>query len=215
MKYLASLFIFIIVVSCNSRNDAFYTDMSGINSMEMRDLERATFAGGCFWCTEAVFERVRGVKDVISGYTGGSQENPTYKDVSYGRTNHAEAVEIYFDPDEISYRELIEIFFATHDPTTLNRQGPDIGKQYRSVVFYHQKDQKLTAQNYIKILTDKGVYSNRIVTEVTRIRKFYPAEDYHQDFYQNHPDHPYIQAIAKPKVTKFKKQFKDKLKATS
>lgn len=183
--------------------------------MEMQDLERATLAGGCFWCTEAVFERVRGVKDVISGYTGGSQENPTYKDVSYGRTDHAEAVELYFDPDEISYRELIEIFFATHDPTTLNQQGPDIGKQYRSAVFYHLEDQKLTAQNFIKILTDKGVYVNSIVTEVEPVGNFYPAEDYHQDFYQKHPDHPYIQAIAKPKVTKFKKQFKDKLKATS
>ena len=215
MKYLASLFILIIIASCNHRNDSLHAGMSSINSMEMQDLERATLAGGCFWCTEAVFERVRGVKDVISGYTGGSQENPTYKDVSYGRTDHAEAVELYFDPDEISYRELIEIFFATHDPTTLNQQGPDIGTQYRSAVFYHHEDQKLTAQNHIKILTDKGVFVNTIVTEVEPVGNFYAAEDYHQDFYQKHPDHPYIQAIAKPKVTKFKKQFKDKLKANS
>ncbi len=215
MNYFTSLFLFIIVTSCNTKNDTFHADISRINSMAMQNLEQATFAGGCFWCTEAVFERVSGVKDVISGYTGGSQGNPTYKDVSYGRTDHAEAVQMFFDPSVISYQELIEIFFATHDPTTLNRQGPDIGEQYRSGVFYHDEDQKQTAEKYITMLTNKRVYSDPIVTKVEPLSIFYPAEDYHQDYYQKHPDHPYIQAIAKPKVIKFKKQFKDKLKTNS
>ena len=162
-----------------------------------------------------MFERVRGVENVISGYTGGAQENPTYKEVSYGKTDHAEAIQMFFDPNKISYLELVEIFIATHDPTTLNRQGPDIGKQYRSAVFYHDEDQKQTAYKYIKLLTNNGTYNDPIVTELEPIEVFYPAENYHQDYYQKHPDHPYIQAIAKPKVIKFKKQFKDKLKATS
>ena len=215
MNHIASLFIFIIVTSCSNSNDSLHADISKVNAMAMQNLEQATFAGGCFWCTEAVFERVRGVEDVISGYTGGVQENPTYKEVSYGKTDHAEAVQMFFDSGKISYQELVEIFFATHDPTTLNRQGPDIGKQYRSAVFYHDEDQKQTAHKYIKLLTNNGTYSDPIVTELEPIEVFYPAENYHQDYYQNHPDHPYIQAIAKPKVIKFKKQFKDKLKANS
>ena len=215
MNYIVSLFIFIITISCNNRNDSLHADISMVNAMAMQDLEQATFAGGCFWCTEAVFERVRGVENVISGYTGGAQENPTYKEVSYGKTDHAEAVQMFFDPNKISYQELVEIFFATHDPTTLNRQGPDIGSQYRSAVFYHDEDQKQTAQKYIKLLTNNGTYNDPIVTELEPIEVFYPAENYHQDYYQIHPDHPYIQAIAKPKVIKFKKRFKDKLKANS
>lgn len=215
MNYIVSLFIFIIATSCNNRNDSLYADISGVNAMAMQDLEQATFAGGCFWCTEAVFERVRGVENVISGYTGGAQKNPTYKEVSYGKTDHAEAVQMFFDSSNISYQELVEIFFSTHDPTTLNKQGPDIGKQYRSAVFYHDVDQKQTAHKYIKLLTNNGTYNDPIVTELEPIEVFYPAENYHQDYYQKHPDHPYIQAIAKPKVIKFKKQFKDKLKANS
>jgi peptide-methionine (S)-S-oxide reductase len=215
MNYILSLFIFIIATSCNSRNDSLHADISGVNAMAMQDLEQATFAGGCFWCTEAVFERVRGVENVISGYTGGAQENPTYKEVSYGKTDHAEAIQMFFYPNKISYQELVEIFFFTHDPTTLNKQGPDIGKQYRSAVYYHDEDQKQTAQKYIKLLTNNGTYNDPIVTELEPIVVFYPAENYHQDYYQKHPDHPYIQAIAEPKVIKFKKQFKEKLKANS
>jgi len=147
----------------------------------------AIFAGGCFWCTEAVFERVVGVRDVVSGYTGGTQKNPTYKDVSYGRTDHAEAVQMYFDPKEISYQELVEIFFATHDPTTLNRQGPDRGKQYRSAVYYHDESQRKVVQSYIQLLTNRGTFQDPIVTETVAIDIFYPAEDYHQDYYQKNP----------------------------
>ncbi len=216
MNYITSLFLFTIVASCNNQIDtSLHANISGISSIVKQDLEPATFAGGCFWCTEAVFERVVGVRDVVSGYTGGTQKNPTYKDVSYGRTDHAEAVQMYFDPKEISYQELVEIFFATHDPTTLNRQGPDKGKQYRSAVYYHDVSQRKVVQSYIQLLTNRGTFQDPIVTEIAAIDIFYPAEDYHQDFYQKHPDHPYIQAIALPKVMKFKKQFKDKLKASS
>ena len=166
MNYITSLFLFIMVASCNTKTDSLHTDISSINSMVMQNLEQATFAGGCFWCTEAVFERVSGVEGVVSGYTGGAQKNPTYKEVSYGRTDHAEAVQMFFDPNQISYRELIEIFFATHDPTTLNRQGPDNGKQYRSGVFYHAEDQIQTAHKYITILSTTGVSSDPILTGV-------------------------------------------------
>lgn len=206
------IFLLLVVASCGNRSDTMHTSVSMVNSMKAQNLELATFAGGCFWCTEAVFERVQGVHDVVSGYTGGDQKNPTYKQVSYGKTDHAEAVQISFDPDQISYRELVEIFFATHDPTTLDRQGPDVGKQYRSAVYYHHQDQKQIVQAHIKILTDQGAYADPIVTQVEAIKIFYPAEDYHQDYYEKHPNNPYIQAIAKPKVKKFKQQFKEKLK---
>ncbi len=214
-KLIPILFLVVISAACTKQKESLRADVSLINLVNDQSLEQATFAGGCFWCTEAVFERVRGVEDVISGYTGGTQKNPTYKQVSYGKTNHAEAVQIYFDPSQISYRELAEIFFATHDPTTLNRQGPDIGKQYRSAVYYHDQEQKQIITAYIAELTNNKAYADPIVTEVEAYTVFYPAEDYHQDYYQKHPDHPYIQAIAKPKVDKFKKRFKDKLKTTS
>ena len=180
-----------------------------------KNLKIASFAGGCFWCTEAVFERVKGVENVVSGYTGGSQKDPTYKQVSYGKTDHAEGVQMHFDPAVISYQELAEIFFATHDPTTLNRQGPDIGKQYRSAVYYHNEEQHQVVKEHIRTLTEKNVYQDPIVTEVEPFDTFYPAEDYHQDFYQNNHGNSYIQAIAVPKVKKFEKRFKDKLKVTS
>lgn len=209
------LLLFTVLISCTKQNESLKADVSNVRLTTNQELEQATFAGGCFWCTEAVFERVRGVSDVISGYTGGLQKNPTYKQVSYGKTDHAEAVQIYFDASEISYRELVEIFFATHDPTTLNRQGPDIGKQYRSAVFYHDEDQKEITLDHMEKLTKSKAYADPIVTQVVPYTIFYPAEDYHQDYYEKHPDHPYIQAIAVPKVEKFKKKFKEKLKTTS
>jgi len=210
MKLVIPFFL-LVFVSCNPKGD-YQADVSSVQLVEYQNLEQATFAGGCFWCTEAVFERVVGVREVISGYSGGKQKNPTYKQVSYGKTDHAECVQIHYDPNQVSYRELVEIFFATHDPTTLNRQGPDIGKQYRSAVFYHDQRQKEITEEHIKQLTDQNVYSDPIVTEVEALDIFYPAEDYHQDYYELNPNHPYIVAIAKPKVEKFKKRFKDHVK---
>ena len=183
--------------------------------VQAKGLQLATFAGGCFWCTEAVFERLKGVDRVISGYSGGREKNPTYEQVSAGATGHAEAVQIYFDPKQVTYPELLEVFFATHDPTTLNRQGPDEGKQYRSAVFYHNPEQQQQAVAYVKELTAKHTYPNRIVTQLAPYKAFYPAEDYHQDYYEHNPDNPYIRSVTAPKVHKFEKQFKARLKTTA
>lgn len=174
--------------------------------------EVATFAGGCFWCTEAVFERVTGVVDVFSGYTGGPQKNPTYRQVSYGDTEHAEAIQIYYDPKVVSFQELVEIFFATHDPTQLNRQGPDRGRQYRSAVYYHDEEQRQIVADHMAKLKKSGKYSQEIVTELTAYDTFWVAEEYHQDFYELNPGNGYIINIAVPKVKKFKKNFPDKVK---
>ncbi len=175
-------------------------------------LELATFAGGCFWCTEAVFERVKGVEDVVSGYTGGKEKNPTYKQVSYGMTSHAEAVQVTYDSKIVTYDQLLEIFFATHDPTQLNRQGPDVGEQYRSAVYYHNSKQEEAVRSYVKQLTDSGKFRKPIVTEIESFTGFYLAEDYHQDFYELNPNQSYIVNVTKPKVKKFEKQFKHLLK---
>ena len=177
-------------------------------------LELATFAGGCFWCTEAYFERLKGVQRVIAGYCGGKEPNPTYKQVSRGQTGHAESVQITYDPKQISYADLLKVHFATHDPTTLNRQGNDVGKQYRSVVFYHNAQQKAAAENYIASLAKSGKYKNKIVTQVVPYTQFWPAEAYHQDYYQKNPSDPYVVSVARPKVQKFEKEFSGWLKKT-
>lgn len=176
-------------------------------------LQKSTFAGGCFWCTEAYFERLRGVELVESGYTGGKETNPAYEQVSNGKTGHAEAVRVWYNPDVITYRELLEVFFATHDPTTLNRQGPDVGKQYRSIVFFHNDEQRMQARNYMRALEDAGTFRNRIVTTLEPAGKFWIAEDYHQNYYENNPDDPYVISVTHPKVLKFEDAFRKKLKA--
>lgn len=175
-------------------------------------LAKATFAGGCFWCTEAVYAELKGVKGVTSGYIGGQVPNPTYKQVCTGQTGHAEAIEIEYDPQVVSFEKLLEVFFATHDPTTLNRQGADMGTQYRSGVFYHDDGQKRSAEAVIKALEEAHVFPAKIVTEVTPASTFYPAEDYHQDYFANNPFQPYCQAVAAPKVAKVRKVFKDLVK---
>ena len=177
-----------------------------------KPMAKATFAGGCFWCTEAVYKEIKGVKEVTSGYIGGKNPNPTYKQVCTGLTGHAEAVEIEYDPDLVPYEKLLEVFFATHDPTTLNRQGADSGTQYRSGVFYHDDEQKQIADKVIERLNVARVFPQRIVTEVTEASTFYPAEDYHQDYFENNPFQPYCQAAVSPKVAKVRKVFKDLLK---
>ena len=179
---------------------------------EEKPMAKATFAGGCFWCTEAVYKEIKGVKEVTSGYIGGKNPNPTYKQVCTGLTGHAEAVEIDYDPDLVPYEKLLEVFFATHDPTTLNRQGADVGTQYRSGVFYHDDEQKQIAEKVIDRLNAAKVFPQPIVTEVTESSTFYPAEDYHQDYFENNPFQPYCQAAVSPKVAKVRKVFKDLLK---
>jgi peptide-methionine (S)-S-oxide reductase len=174
--------------------------------------EQATVGGGCFWCVEAVFEQVKGVSSVVSGYAGGVTPNPTYREVCEGDTGHAEVVQITFDPSVISYREILEIFFVTHDPTTLNRQGADQGTQYRSVVFYHNDEQKKTAEQVMASLREQGVWQNPIVTELAQLEKFYPAEDYHQGYYRTNPGQGYCRAVIEPKVVKFRQKFARLLK---
>jgi len=172
----------------------------------------ATFGAGCFWCTEAVFLNVKGVSKVVSGYEGGKVKNPTYREVCSGLTGHAEVTQITYDPSKVSFEELLEVFWNTHDPTTLNKQGADEGTQYRSVVFYHNEEQKKVAEAYKKQLDASHVYKNPIVTEITPASTFYAAEDYHQNYYELNPNQGYCQYVIRPKVEKFKKQFADKLK---
>jgi peptide-methionine (S)-S-oxide reductase len=175
--------------------------------------ELATLAGGCFWCLEAVYKDLRGVERVVSGYAGGETPNPTYRQVCDGATGHAEVVQVTFDPAAVSFRELLEVFFTIHDPTTPNRQGADVGTQYRSAVFYHTPEQRETTEQVIGELTAAGVWDSPIVTEVAPLEIFYPAEDYHQDYFENNPAQPYCRAVVAPKVSKFRKHFLEKLKA--
>lgn len=177
-----------------------------------RNLETATLAAGCFWCVEAVFDDLQGVEDVVSGYSGGHKENPTYQEVCSETTGHAEVVQIKFDPNMLSYADLLRVYFTVHDPTTLNRQGNDIGSSYRSAIFYHSPEQKATAEEIIKEISDEKIYDNPIVTEVTAFDKFWPAENYHQEYFANNPNQPYCAAVVAPKVAKFRQKFASRLK---
>lgn len=183
------------------------------NNKKMNEkLATATFGNGCFWCTEAIFQQLKGVTSVLPGYTGGSVKNPSYREVCTGTTGHAEAIQIKYDPDVISYRELLDIFFYTHDPTTLNRQGGDVGTQYRSAIFYHDEQQKEDAETIIAQLTEEGVYDDPIVTEVTVAQVFYEAEDYHKNYYNNNKNQGYCRAVINPKLDKFMKKYGAKTK---
>jgi peptide-methionine (S)-S-oxide reductase len=186
---------------------------SNMNSNNM-NTDTATFGTGCFfWCTEAIFEQLDGVQSVTSGYSGGHVNNPTYKEVTTGATGHAECVQLIYDPSVVSYDELLEIFWQTHDPTTLNRQGADVGTQYRSVIFYHDDMQKQKAESYRAELDKSGAFNNPIVTEIAKFEKFFPAENYHQEYYENNKNsNPYCTVVIRPKLEKFRKVFKDKLK---
>jgi peptide-methionine (S)-S-oxide reductase len=176
-------------------------------------LETATFGGGCFWCLEPLFDELKGVERVEPGYAGGRRPNPTYEQVSTGTTGHAEVIQITYDPAQISYRELLDVFFTMHDPTTPNRQGADVGPQYRSIVLYSSPEQKEQAEDSIEKLNAEGVWDAPIVTEVEPLTAFYPAEAYHRDYYQRNPAQPYCQVVIAPKVAKFRKQYVEKLKA--
>ncbi|MBX2925859.1 MAG: peptide-methionine (S)-S-oxide reductase MsrA [Chitinophagaceae bacterium] len=190
----------------NSNNDTLHTAAN-------KSKEIATFGNGCFWCTEAVFQQLKGVSKVTSGYSGGHVANPTYEEVCAKTTGHAEAIQIIFDPAVISYDELLEVFWQTHDPTTLNRQGNDIGPQYRSVIFYHNELQKEKAEKYKAELDQSGAFANPIVTAIEPFKNFYAAEDYHQNYYRLNGKAPYCYFVIKPKLEKFEKVFKNKLKA--
>ena len=175
-------------------------------------MEKATFGAGCFWCVEAVFQQIEGVQQVVSGYTGGKVKDPTYREVCGGRTGHAEVAQITYDPGVVSFQELLEVFWSSHDPTTLNQQGADVGTQYRSAVFYHNEDQKQLAEHYKAELDASRAFDKPIVTEITPLPVFYAAEDYHQDYFNNNGDQPYCQFVVKPKVEKVKRVFANRLK---
>jgi peptide-methionine (S)-S-oxide reductase len=175
-------------------------------------LQTATLAGGCFWCLEAVFDEIKGVHGVESGYAGGAMPNPSYREVCNGDTGHAEVVQVHFDPGIVSYRDLLNVFFAIHDPTSLNRQGADVGTQYRSAIFYHDDEQKKTAEELIKDLNAQKIWDKPIVTQVEKLDKFYMAEDYHQEYFARNPYQPYCMAVVAPKVSKFRKHFLEMLK---
>ncbi|NQU86475.1 MAG: peptide-methionine (S)-S-oxide reductase MsrA [Mariniphaga sp.] len=188
---------------------AFFLVAGNIMSKE---LEKATLGGGCFWCTEAIYKQLNGIESVMPGYSGGHIKNPSYKEVCTGRTGHAEVVQVEFDPTVVSYTEVLEVFFSTHNPTTLNRQGADVGTQYRSAVFFHSEEQKQIAEKVINLFEEVNVYKEPIVTEVTGFDKFYPAEDYHKNYFAQNKNQPYCQMVVAPKIEKFEKIFKDKLK---
>ena len=218
----ASLSLAVIAItaffSCGQKSPAT-TNLTNNNNTTMSNVltaentDTATFANGCFWCTEAIFEQLEGVISATSGYTGGQIENPTYKQVTTGETGHAEALQIIYDPKKISFDELLEVFWETHDPTTLNRQGADVGTQYRSGIFYHNEEQKQKAEKYKAELDKSGAFNSSVVTEITPFTKFFPAEDYHQQYFENNENkNPYCKIVIRPKLDKFRKVFKEKLK---
>lgn len=204
-KLIFTFCLTILTTSLFGRQEQKFTS----NNM---DKAIATFGAGCFWCVEAVFQQLEGVEKVESGYSGGHVKKPTYKEVCTGNTGHAEVIQITYDPNIISFEELLEVFWKTHDPTTLNRQGNDVGTQYRSVIFYHDENQKALAEKYKKKLEEEGVFDDPIVTEISPFTEFYVAEDYHQNYFNENGGQPYCSFVIAPKVEKFKKVFKDKLK---
>ncbi len=212
---LAPLFILATtLLSCIQKKPGYANLLlDNMNTMNDAKTDTATFANGCFWCTEAIFQELEGVISATSGYTGGQTQNPTYKEVCTGQTGHAEALQILYHPAKISFDELLEVFWQTHDPTTLNRQGADVGTQYRSAVFYHNDEQKQKAEKYKAELDENGAFDKAIVTEITPFSKFYPAENYHQQYFENNANaNPYCKIVIRPKLDKFRKVFKEKLK---
>lgn len=212
-KLIVFLFLSILTIGCSAREQGKEKGSGPKvvqSAIDLQKLDTATLAGGCFWCVEAAIEQIVGVAEVVSGYAGGSEANATYRKVASGQTRHAEAVQVYFDPEIISYEKLLEIFFTAHDPTQLNRQGADVGPQYRTAIFYHDEDQKTVAKNKIADLQPK--FDKEIVTELNPFDAFYLAEEYHQDYQKKNPYQPYIMSVSKPKVAKVKKKFPNLIK---
>jgi peptide-methionine (S)-S-oxide reductase len=208
---LLSIIFSIGITSCNAKPDSTQNILE-MMSIETDSLSKATLAGGCFWCTEAIFTELKGVQKVVPGYTGGREDNPTYKQVANGLTGHAEAIQVFFDPEIISYTTLLEVFFATHDPTTLNRQGNDVGAHYRSAIFYHDVAQQKEAENAVAYVA-KEFWDDPIVTEIKVFERFYPAEEYHVDYFAQNPGQPYCAFVINPKVQKFRKKYANLLKS--
>jgi peptide-methionine (S)-S-oxide reductase len=204
--------IFLLVLFLFSFNNCTAQDKKQKETMSEQKLETATLGAGCFWCVEAVFQQLKGVESVQSGYSGGHVKNPAYREVTSGNTGHAEAVQIKYNPDIISFKAILDVFWKTHDPTTLNRQGPDIGTQYRSAIFYHNEEQKKVAEQSKKEMNESGYFSDPIVTEIKPYENFYVAEDYHQDFYEKNPNQPYCRFRIDPKIDKLQQQFGKYLK---
>lgn len=214
MKIIAAITALITLLSCNYDTKPMAEPTAMLEPVEVatqNGMRKAYFASGCFWCVEAVFESVKGVDEAISGYSGGTENNPTYKQVSYGKTTHAEAVEVIYDPEVISYQQLVDVFFGSQDPTTKNRQGPDAGPQYRSIAFYQNEEEKKIIENTIAALNE-STYDGRIVTQVLPFQKFWIAEAYHQDYEKNNPNNPYIQNISVPRYKRFAAKFPELLK---
>lgn len=215
MNVLSLILLVFFTSSCKNNVESKIDKQEQSILQNMDSLAIATLGAGCFWCVEAVFQDLKGVYKVESGYSGGSVKNPSYKEVCNGTTGHAEVIQIKYNPSEISFEELLEVFWETHDPTTLNRQGNDVGTQYRSVIFYHNDEQKSISESFKKRLNDEKVFPNPIVTEISPATTFYVAENYHQDYFNQNGEQPYCAFVIKPKVEKFKKVFKDKLKETA
>jgi len=214
IKAFIATLSFCTLLACNSEKKYKTMSSSLINVNSGEKTDTATFATGCFWCTEAIFQELNGVLKVTSGYSGGKVNNPTYKQICTGETGHAECVQVVYEPDKISYDELLEVFFEVHDPTSLNRQGADVGTQYRSAIFYTSPEQKDKAEYYKNELDKSGAYNKPIVTEISPASKFYPAEDYHQEYYDNNKNtNPYCSVVIRPKLEKFQKVFAQKLKS--
>jgi len=216
MKNLLLSFLALTALSCEAKENKNKTDMDTTHAVtentENQNLEKATFAGGCFWCTEAVFLEIKGVEQVQPGYIGGTVKNPTYEEVCEGTTGHAEAIEIIYNPNLVSYEDLLEVFFGTHDPTTLNRQGADVGTQYRSEIFYHSEAQKKAAQEFIDLLNAENFYGKKVVTKISPATVFYVAEDYHKNYYNRNKNQGYCMAVIAPKLEKLQKNYQSKLK---
>lgn len=214
MNYL-SIVISVLLISCGASNPQESSGSEEANNAVQKDLSTystAVFASGCFWCVEAIFESVIGVEEAVSGYAGGTAENANYGDVSAGRTDHAEAVKVYYDSTQIDYNTLLEVFFGSHDPTTLNRQGPDRGRQYRSAIFYADEQEKSMAEAYIDKLKGEDVYEEAITTTLEPLTKFYKAEEYHQDYEEKNPNQPYIRSVSIPRLNRFKEKYPELLK---
>lgn len=213
--------LIMLFVSCQAKvkdkplTENQLTEKTILSAEALQKYDTAYFASGCFWCVEAVFESVKGVKEVVSGYSGGKEQNPTYEQVAYGRTGHAEAVEVFYDSKIISFEELVQVFFGSHDPTTYNRQGPDRGAQYRSIAFFKNNSEEKAIRNYIEALEKEMVYDAPIVTQVVAFEKFWKAEEYHQDFERNNPNQSYVRAVSVPRLNRFKANFKSFLKEDS